>query len=70
MNRKIIYVDFIFKRKKISSKFLFFIYDLKLKSKNIFNGLSYFKFIHKNKFNNIDSSNDKKYEVYYKKFKI
>lgn len=39
MNRKIIYVDFIFKRKKISSKPLLLIYKIKINIKNLFNHL-------------------------------
>ncbi|MCF0148283.1 MAG: hypothetical protein HUJ77_07780 [Clostridium sp.] len=39
MNRKIIYVDFIFKRKKISSKPLLLIYKLKINVKRLFNNL-------------------------------
>lgn len=48
MNRKIIYVDFIFKRKKISSKPLLLIYNIKINIKSFFNKL--FKIRHdKNK---------------------
>ncbi len=39
MNRKIIYVDFIFKRKKISSKPLLLIYKIKINIKSLFNHL-------------------------------
>lgn len=39
MNRKIIYVDFIFKRKKISSKPLLLIYNIKINIKSFFNKL-------------------------------
>ncbi len=39
MNRKIIYVDFIFKRKKISSKPLLLIYKIKINIKSLFNNL-------------------------------
>ncbi len=46
MNRKIIYVDFIFKRKKISSKPLLLIYKIKINIKNLFSNL--IKFNHAN----------------------
>ena len=39
MNRKVIYVDFTFKRKKITSKHLLFIYKIKINIKNIFNNI-------------------------------
>lgn len=39
MNRKVIYVDFVFKRKKLSSKTTHFIYKIKLKIKNFLNNL-------------------------------
>ncbi|WP_317271565.1 MULTISPECIES: hypothetical protein [Clostridium] len=39
MNRKIIYVDFIFKRKKITSKTLLFIYNMKINIKIFFNNI-------------------------------
>lgn len=39
MNRKIIYVDFIFKKKKITSKPLLFIYKMKINIKLNFNKL-------------------------------
>ena len=39
MNRKIIYVDFSFKRKKITSKPLLFIYKIKINIKRILNNL-------------------------------
>ena len=39
MNRKIIYVDFNFKRKKITSKPLLFIYKIKINIKRILNNL-------------------------------
>jgi len=39
MNRKIIYVDFMFKRKKISSKPLLLIYKIKINVKSLFNSL-------------------------------
>lgn len=39
MNRKIIYVDFIFKRKRITSKTLLFIYKVKINIKSFFNNL-------------------------------
>ena len=39
MNRKIIYVDFIFKRKKITSKPLLFIYRIKFNIKDFLNKL-------------------------------
>ena len=39
MNRKIIYVDFIFKRKRISSKPSLLIYNIKINIKNFFNKL-------------------------------
>ncbi len=37
MNRKIIYVDFVFKRRKLSSRTIHFIYKLKIKLKRLFN---------------------------------
>ncbi|GAA0752247.1 hypothetical protein SDC9_45561 [bioreactor metagenome] len=37
MNRKIIYVDFVFKRRKLSSRTIHFIYKLKVKLKHLFN---------------------------------
>ncbi len=39
MNRKIIYVDFIFKRKRIKSKPLLFIYKIKINIKDFLNKL-------------------------------
>lgn len=39
MNRKIIYVDFIFKKKRITSKPLLFIYKIKINIKILFNKL-------------------------------
>ena len=39
MNRKIIYVDFSFKRKKITSKPLLFIYKIRINIKRILNNL-------------------------------
>ena len=39
MNRKIIYVDFIFKRKRITSKPLLFIYRTKITIKKFFSKL-------------------------------
>jgi len=48
MNRKIIYVDFIFKRKKITSKTLLFIYKIKINIKRLFNNIFVIKF-NKNK---------------------
>ena len=39
MNRKIIYVDFIFKRKKTTSKPLLFIYQIKINIKDFINKL-------------------------------
>lgn len=39
MNRKIIYVDFIFKRKKISSKPLLLIYKIRINIKILFSHL-------------------------------
>jgi len=39
MNRKIIYVDFIFKRKKISSKPFLLIYKIKINIKRLFTSL-------------------------------
>jgi len=39
MNRKIIYVDFNFKRKKITSKPLLLIYKIKINIKRILNNL-------------------------------
>lgn len=39
MNRKIIYVDFIFKKKRITSKPLLFIYRTKITIKNFLNKL-------------------------------
>lgn len=52
MNRKIIYVDFIFKRKKITSKPLLFIYKIKFSIKDSFN-----KLFVKDTNNKTDSSN-------------
>lgn len=37
MNRKIIYVDFVFKRKKLSSRTMHFIYKLNIKLKHFIN---------------------------------
>lgn len=51
MNRNIIYVDFIFKRKKITSKPLLFIYKIKINIKSFFNNIT----INKSKIN-INSS--------------
>lgn len=48
MNRKIIYVDFIFKRKRITSKPLLFIYKMKINIKSLFNNLFNINF-YKNK---------------------
>jgi len=54
MNRKIIYVDFIFKRKRITSKPLLFIYKMKINIKRIFNNLFAIKpYKNKNNSNNI-----------------
>lgn len=39
MNRKIIYVDFIFKRKRITSKPLLFIYKIKINIKDFIDKL-------------------------------
>ena len=43
MNKKIIYVDFVFKKKKISSKTFYLFYRLKIKLSILFN-----KYFHKN----------------------
>lgn len=37
MNKKIIYVDFVFKKKKISSKTFYLFYRLKIKLSILFN---------------------------------
>lgn len=37
MNRKVIYVDFVFKRRKLSSRTIHFIYKLKIKLKLLIN---------------------------------
>lgn len=49
MNRKIIYVDFIFKRKRITSKFLLFIYMLKFNISFLFKNFTIFSKINKYK---------------------
>ncbi len=49
MNRKIIYVDFIFKRKKITSKPLLLIYKIKINIKSLFSNL--FKINHSKNIN-------------------
>lgn len=55
MNRKIIYVDFIFKRKKISSKPLLLIYKIRINIKILFSHL--FEISH-NINNNVRPSNN------------
>ena len=37
MNRKVIYVDFVFKRRKLSSRTIHFIYKIKIKLKLLIN---------------------------------
>jgi hypothetical protein len=49
MNRKIIYVDFIFKKKRITSKPLLFIYKTKISIKILFNKLFNTKSYSRNK---------------------
>ena len=44
MNEKIIYVDFVFKRKKISSKTFYIFYRIKVRLSLLFN-----KYFHKTK---------------------
>ena len=44
MNEKIIYVDFVFKKKKIPSKILYIFYRIKVKLSLLFN-----KYFHKQK---------------------
>lgn len=56
MNRKIIYVDFIFKKKRITSKPLLFIYKFKINIKNIFNNIFVIKSQIKVKSNHKNSS--------------
>lgn len=51
MNRKIIYVDFIFKKKRITSKVLLFIYIIKLKASLFFKNFHPFYTIDKYKIN-------------------
>ena len=60
MNRKIIYVDFIFKRKRITSKPLLFIYKIKINIKDFINKL--FNKNINNKANSLNTSN-----IYYLK---
>ena len=55
MNRKIIYVDFSFKRKKITSKPLLFIYKIKINIKRILNNLFAINTKTNNTSNNIKS---------------
>ena len=55
MNRKIIYVDFSFKRKKITSKPLLFIYKIKINIKRILNNLFAINTKTNNTLNNIKS---------------
>ena len=55
MNRKIIYVDFSFKRKKITSKPLLFIYKIKINIKKILNNLFAINTKTNNTLNNIKS---------------
>lgn len=57
MNRKIIYVDFIFKKKRITSKTLLFIYKMKINIKLNFNKLFNIKSYVKTK----NSNNSKLY---------
>ncbi len=37
MNRKVIYVDFVFKRRKLSSRTIHFIYKIKTKFRLLYN---------------------------------
>ncbi|GAA0086704.1 hypothetical protein UT300007_31450 [Clostridium sp. CTA-7] len=48
MNRKIIYVDFVLKRKKLSSRTIHFIYKLNIKLNHLINKIFKKKYVKNN----------------------